>query len=214
MTVKTVKDVEFGLAKVLDLDGTTVHAEATAKWGGLAQATTMAPVAIASCEFSPPPPGGGPTITMYLNNPSPQSGCSSKPGGFDQLEPDVEQRMRGHPPHGEWNRVPRRRDGECAPQGRSVPHPGSPMSRSHLRLGGVHQGRRLQGHWSVPHQGIRHGGPDGLAIPDKWDAANVGQACSDDCLIGNFVQYLLPSDVPNAVLGGGDFGAYQIRLVG
>jgi hypothetical protein len=61
-----------------------VDRSATAKWGTLAEATTI-PIVIADCEFSPDLLDGTADITLYLDDAKPQSGCSSLPGGFSQL---------------------------------------------------------------------------------------------------------------------------------
>ena len=60
-----------------------VTRSATARWGTLAEANTV-PIVIADCEFRTPAVGA--TITLYLDDPKPQSGCSSLPGGFSQLD--------------------------------------------------------------------------------------------------------------------------------
>jgi hypothetical protein len=60
-----------------------VNRSATARWGTLAEANTV-PLVIADCEFRAP--SVGETVTLYLDDPKPQSGCSSLPGGFSQLD--------------------------------------------------------------------------------------------------------------------------------
>ena len=58
-----------------------VTRSATAKWGTIGKASTL-PIVIADCEFRA---DEGATVTLYLDDPKPQSGCSSLPGGFSQL---------------------------------------------------------------------------------------------------------------------------------
>ncbi len=53
------------------------------RWGTLSEANTV-PLVIADCEFRAP--SAGETITLYLDDPKPQTGCSSLPGGFSQLD--------------------------------------------------------------------------------------------------------------------------------
>lgn len=64
-----------------------VTRSATAKWGNLASAATL-PIVIADCEFSPGLLDGTADVLLYLDDPKPQSGCSSLPGGFSQLVDD------------------------------------------------------------------------------------------------------------------------------
>ena len=61
-----------------------VTRSATAKWGTIGNATTV-PLTISNCEFSQALLDGTTDITLYLDDPKPQSGCSSLPGGFSQL---------------------------------------------------------------------------------------------------------------------------------
>jgi hypothetical protein len=63
----------------------TVTRTATAKWGPIASSNVL-PITIASCEFSQALLDGTADITLYLDDPKPQSGCSSLPGGFSQLQ--------------------------------------------------------------------------------------------------------------------------------
>lgn len=58
-----------------------VTRSATAKWGTIKRAATL-PIVIADCEFTA---DEGQTITLYLDDPKPSTGCSSLPGGFSQL---------------------------------------------------------------------------------------------------------------------------------
>jgi hypothetical protein len=63
----------------------TINRDATARWGAVGGANVL-PVTIASCEFSQALLDGTADITLYLDDPKPQSGCSSLPGGFSQLQ--------------------------------------------------------------------------------------------------------------------------------
>ena len=63
----------------------TVTRAATAKWGPVSSSNVL-PITIASCEFSQALLDGTTDITLYLDDPKPQSGCSSLPGGFSQLD--------------------------------------------------------------------------------------------------------------------------------
>ena len=79
--IKIEKNVNGGL--VLNRNARTVHKEATVSWGTLSEANIV-PLVIADCEFGAP--AAGETVTLYLDDPKPQSGCSSLPGGFSQLD--------------------------------------------------------------------------------------------------------------------------------
>jgi Flp pilus assembly protein TadG len=81
-TITVTKDVD-GL--LLAQSAGAVNRSATARWGTLGTANTV-PLAISDCEFRAP--SVGETVTLYLDDPKPQSGCSSLPGGFSQLNKD------------------------------------------------------------------------------------------------------------------------------
>lgn len=63
----------------------TVTRSATARWGTLGSATAT-PVVISSCEYSTALLDGTTDVFFLLDNPRPQSGCSSLPGGFSLLD--------------------------------------------------------------------------------------------------------------------------------
>lgn len=79
-TITVTKNVD-GL--LLAVSAGDVSRSATARWGTLSQANTV-PIVIADCEFRSP--SIGETVTLYLDDPKPQTGCSSLPGGFSQLD--------------------------------------------------------------------------------------------------------------------------------
>ena len=62
----------------------TVTRTARARWGTLGSATAT-PIVISSCEFTQALLDGTTDVMFYLDDPKPQSGCSSLPGGFSQL---------------------------------------------------------------------------------------------------------------------------------
>ena len=62
-----------------------VTRRATANWGTLGAASTL-PIAISNCEFTQALLAGTTEIILYLDDSKPQTGCSSRPGGFSQLE--------------------------------------------------------------------------------------------------------------------------------
>jgi hypothetical protein len=82
IVVTVVKDVNSGL--LLNRDARQVQKTATVEWGTIGTANTL-PITISDCEFSEALLDGTTDITLYLDDPKPQSGCSSLPGGFSQL---------------------------------------------------------------------------------------------------------------------------------
>ena len=62
-----------------------VDRSATARWGTLASASVL-PIVISSCEFSQALLAGNNDITLYLDDTTPHTGCSSLPGGFSGLD--------------------------------------------------------------------------------------------------------------------------------
>ncbi len=79
-TITVTKGVE-GL--LLAQSAGDVDRSATARWGTLGVGNTV-PIVIADCEFRSPDVGE--VVTLYLDDPKPQTGCSSLPGGFSQLD--------------------------------------------------------------------------------------------------------------------------------
>ncbi len=82
-TVSMQKTIDFAFAP--GGGSRTVARSATAVWGTLGSATTT-PVVISSCEYSAALLDGTTDIYFLLDNPQPQSGCSSLPGGFSLLD--------------------------------------------------------------------------------------------------------------------------------
>lgn len=58
---------------------------AVVKWGTVGSAS-VTPLVFSSCEFSQALLDGTADITLYLDDAKPQTGCSSLPGGFSQLD--------------------------------------------------------------------------------------------------------------------------------
>jgi Flp pilus assembly protein TadG len=83
-TITARKDVE-GL--FLQQSAGAVDRTATARWGTIAAANVL-PIVISDCEFSQALLEGPSDIILYLDDPKPQTGCSSLPGGFSQLAGD------------------------------------------------------------------------------------------------------------------------------
>ena len=83
-TITVTKDVG-GL--LLRQTAGSVSRTAEARWGTLGRART-APIVISDCELSEARLDGDIDVVFYLDDTKPQSGCSSLPGGFSQLETD------------------------------------------------------------------------------------------------------------------------------
>jgi hypothetical protein len=80
-------DVTTQVGKIFVQPAGEVQRSATAIWGTLASASTL-PIVIADCEFDRAKLVSDGEVTLYLDDPKPQSGCSSLPGGFSQLAGD------------------------------------------------------------------------------------------------------------------------------
>ena len=83
-TVNAQKTVPFTFANVIGISSGTGHGTATAKWGVIGGVPTI-PITISNCEFTQALLDGTTDVVFYLDDPKPQSGCSSLPGGFSQL---------------------------------------------------------------------------------------------------------------------------------
>jgi Flp pilus assembly protein TadG len=82
VTITVEHDVDSGL--LLNRDARLVHKTAEVQWGTVGSANTL-PITIASCEFTPAILDGAANVYLYLDQPSPLSGCSGGPGGFGSL---------------------------------------------------------------------------------------------------------------------------------
>jgi hypothetical protein len=80
--VTVEKDVNGGL--LLNRDARTIHRPAKVRWRTVSSANTI-PITIAECEFRQEMLAGTTNIYLYLDQPSPLSGCSGGPGGFGSL---------------------------------------------------------------------------------------------------------------------------------
>jgi Flp pilus assembly protein TadG len=83
VTITVDKNVNVGL--LLNRDARTAHKTAEVQWGTIGTAKVL-PITIADCEFAKQPLDDPGLITIYLPDPTRQSGCSSLPGGFGGLE--------------------------------------------------------------------------------------------------------------------------------
>lgn len=84
-TITVTTPVTDGL--LLNSNAGEVDRSATARWGTLGTASTL-PIVISDCEFSEALLDGSTDVILYLDDTKPQSGCSSLPGGFSQLDGD------------------------------------------------------------------------------------------------------------------------------
>ncbi len=208
--IRIEKNIDGGL--VLDRNARLVQKEATVRWGTLSEASTV-PLVIADCEFRAP--SVGETIILYLDDPKPQSGCSSLPGGFSQLDKS-----------------------EC-----SVPISAGGTVDGVTGVGGLQNkvACLTNSSWPpLPHTvlvpiydaaaceaaGCKGKGPyliDGFAAIELTGYSfngnvydgSLGKKCPDDknrgqyCIQGTFVEYLASQGTPGPST---DFGVYQIYL--
>jgi hypothetical protein len=85
VTVHAQKTAPYTFANVIGISSGTGHGTAVAKWGAIGAANTI-PLTIANCEFSMALLNGTTDVVLYMNDPSPHSGCGgSPPGGFGWL---------------------------------------------------------------------------------------------------------------------------------
>lgn len=190
---------------------TTAYREATAKWSpsGLLKATTVMPIIIAACEFPLNHIDDTDQITLYLDDPNPHTGCESPSGGFGRLEPSsgectVTPALVG----GVWtlegktgNDLEKLRD--CLPARLNTPTLVPLYDDASC-------GGRCQGGMQYPIKGYAEIVLTGYLIKKVKSSPSV--TCNNDCIIGDFVRFILPNNLPNVVVGGPDFGAVRAYL--
>jgi hypothetical protein len=190
----------------------SVDRSATAIWGTLSSATTL-PIVISDCEFSQALLEGNNDITLYLDDTKPQSGCSSLPGGFSQLEGDgcevvisAGGTAPGKPGADLQKQVP------CLtnPQAPYLPHDVLiPMYDA-----AACQAGDCKGNGDYPIVGFAVFRVTGYSLNGKNYAGTLGKKCPDEsrgkyCLRGDFTPGTVPTGTPGPST---DFGAYRISL--
>jgi hypothetical protein len=205
----------------------------TAKWKhvGVHTATTL-PIAIANCEFSPEILDGAEDITLLLDNPQPQTGCSSLPGGFSQLADNdcevtvsADETAEGKPGNDLQDVI------DCIlPIPRDVLIPIYDAEACHADPACKGQGPypivgfamfRLTGYWFTNNHNSggtleNQGCPEPEPEPEPEHEAGPGPGPDptngpQNCIAGDFVKFVTSKGtVPNP---DPDFGAYEVHLV-
>lgn len=209
-TITVTRPVSGGL--LLNRDARTLNRSATARWGTLSKATTV-PIVISNCEFSKALLDGPADITVYLDDPKPQSGCSSLPGGFSQLlnsncavEISAGGTAAGDP------------GGDVQKQVPCITNPTAPALPHDILIpmydAAACQTVGCKGHGPYPIVGFAVFHVTGYSFNGNNFAGTLGKKCPDEtrgkyCIRGDFIQYA----TSQGTLGPStDFGTYQVYL--
>ena len=230
------QSIGFGFAP----GGGTVTRSGIARWGGIRAASVPSPITIAECEFSSAMLPSTKDVEFFLDDPKPQSGCSSPSGGFGRLtatndaQGDACITKPVQDGSGDWvidgkagndlqkiipcldkvlNRpnqadrtilIPLYDDADCG--GRCQGNDGYPIKGYAMVL---LKGYLIKGQARFP------------AVPPPapstgWCMKNLDadpEEETNDCIIGDFVERILPGNLPGVVSGGSNFGATRPYLV-
>ena len=211
-TIAATKAVNDGL--FLRRNAGTVTREATAKWGTLGAATTL-PITISDCEFSQALLEGDTDILLYLDDPKPQSGCSSLPGGFSQLasanDCSVDVSAGGTVPGKPGADLQKQVPCITNPNGPALPHDVLiPMYDA-----AACQAAGCNGKGPYPIVGFAMFRVTGYSFNGNFFAGTLGRHCPDRnnrgryCIQGDFIKYTTSQGTPGPST---DFGTYQIYL--
>ncbi len=208
--IRIEKDVDDGL--MLNRDAGTVHKEATVRWGTLSSATTV-PITISDCEFSQALLDGTTDIVLYLDDPKPQSGCSSLPGGFSQLVNDAcavtvtaGGSVAGDPGGDLKKQIP------CITNSTTPELPHDVLIPMYDAAACAASG--CNGHGPYPIAGFAMFRITGYSFNGNAHAGSLGKDCPDAtrgkyCLQGDFIRFVTSQGSPGPST---DFGTYQIFL--
>jgi Flp pilus assembly protein TadG len=209
-TITAAKDVD-GL--FLQQSAGAVDRTATARWGTLAAANVL-PIVIASCEFSQALLDGSSDTIFYLDDPKPQSGCSSLPGGFSQLAGDgcaVEVSAGGT--------APGQPGGALQKVVPCITNPNSP-ALPHTVLIPIYdadacEAAGCKGKGPYPILGFAAFKVTGYSFNGNNYAGTLDKKCPDDkdrgryCLRGDFIKFTTTQGTPGPST---NFGATQVYL--
>ena len=209
-TITVTQDVD-GLFLPATTEG-DVTRRATARWGTLAAADVL-PLTISDCEFSTALLDGTTDITIYLDDTKPQSGCSSLPGGFSQLdgtgcfvEITAGGTVDGDPGADLQKQVP------CltSPTGPALPH----TVLIPLYDAAACQAAGCTGKGPYEILGFAAFEVTGYSLNGNSYAGSLGKNCPDKtrgryCLRGDFERFTVPSGTPGPST---DFGVTQVYL--
>jgi hypothetical protein len=196
---------------LLNNDKGAVSRTAKARWGTLGTATTV-PIVIADCEFTRAMLQGTTDIVIYLDDPKPQSGCSSLPGGFSQLVNDncqVTISAGGTAPGDPGGDVMKQIPCITNPTAPALPRDVLiPMYNAAACAG------TCKGHGPYPILGFAMFHVTGYSFNGNKNGGTLGKNCPDQnrgkyCLQGDFIQFVTSQGTPGPST---DFGTYQVYL--
>ena len=229
------QSIGFGFAP----GGGTVTRSGIARWGGIRAASAPSPITIAACEFDQGLLVGTAAVEFFLDDPQKKTGCQSPSGGFGRLGATND--AQGHEcitqpvldGSGDWvidgkagndlqkiipclnkvldNAIPAERtilipiydDADCG--GRCKGNDLYPIKGYAMVL--------LQGYFI---KGVARFPSQPPAVPStQWCMKDLnGDLVEEqsDCIIGDFVERILPANLPGVVSGGPNYGATRPYL--
>jgi len=189
-----------------------VTRSATAVWGTLGTATTL-PLVISNCEFSLALLDGTADITLYLDDPKPQSGCSSLPGGFSQLlatgcgvTVSANGTVAGDP------------GGDLQKQVACLTNPTAPALPHDVLIAmydaAACQAAGCNGHGPYPILGFAMFHVTGYSFNGNKNDGTLDKKCPDEtrgkyCIRGDFIRFVTSQGSPGPST---DFGTTQVHL--
>jgi hypothetical protein len=226
VTVTMTEQVSYFFARVLGHNQGTVTRSATAKWGTIGVQSTVLPITISGCEFSQALLNGTTDIVVYLDDPKPQSGCSSLPGGFSQLTNNncVSSLLtnQGPPPAGDIGWYAGDPGGDvkkivpCITNATGAPLPHDvlvPMYDSNA----CNAVLNCKGHGPYPIKGYAEFHVTGYSFNGQANDGTLGKNCPDQgqrgkyCIQGDFIRFTSQQGTPGPST---DFGATTVSLTG
>jgi hypothetical protein len=189
-----------------------VDRSATARWGTLGTATTI-PITISSCEFDSQVLGNeNETITLYLDDTKPQSGCSSLPGGFSQLintDCNVTVSASGTVPGDPGGDLNKQVDCVTNSTAPALPHDVLIPIYDAAACAGT-----CKGHGPYPILGFAAFRITGYSFNGNKYDGTLGNKCPDQtrgkyCIRGDFVKFTTSQGSPGPST---DFGTYNVYL--
>lgn len=190
-----------------------VDRSATARWGTLGSAATL-PIVIADCEFDPGLVDATADIILYLDDPKPQTGCSSLPGGFSQLDGSgcaVEISAGGTAPGKPGGDLQKVVPCVTSPTGPALPHDVLIPIYDAAECASA----GCKGKGPYPILGFAMLRVTGYSFNGNNFDGTLGKKCPDDknrgkyCLRGDFVRFVTSQGTPGT---GGDFGVSRVYL--
>ncbi len=210
-TVSMSRAVSFVFAS----GGGTVTRSATAKWGTLGTATTL-PITISNCEFTQALLVGTTDIIIYLDDAKPQTGCSSLPGGFSQLNPGASfcgvvitagGLVDGQPG------APDPRLDDCITNATAPRLPHDVLIPMYDASACQAAGCNGQGPYKILGFAMFH--VTGYSFTGNRYGGTLGNKCPEDkdrgkyCIQGDFIKFVTSQGTPGPST---DFGTYQVYL--